>query len=97
MAKMAAAREIRVARRDGHVFRCRSRWTVDEAKAKIRMAYGLEFGGIHDQVGAFGETDVIGDAVGDLTFVGGRDLPPPQPAIATAITQPAGMFQTLMR
>jgi hypothetical protein len=74
-----APREIRVVVREGAVFRCRPDWTVDEAEAKIRAKYGLKFGGTEDQVGDLKGTDVIGNAVGDLTFVGGRALPP-QPA-----------------
>jgi hypothetical protein len=84
------ARDIHVAVRDGAVFRCRPEWNVDKAEAEIRGRFELSGGGIEDQNGALEGTDVIGNAVGDLTFVGGRDLPPSQSAIATAITQPAG-------
>jgi hypothetical protein len=60
-------------------------WTVDEAEAGIRAMYGLEFGGIKDQNGAMKGTDVIGNAVGDLTFVGGREIS----------SQPTGIFAIL--
>jgi hypothetical protein len=87
-----APREIRVVVREGAVFRCRPDWTVDEAEVKIRAKYGLEVGGTEDQVRDLKGTDVIGNAVGDLTFVGGRALPP-QPA---ATAQPAGMILILI-
>jgi hypothetical protein len=64
-------------------------WDVDMAEAKIRGTYELSGGGIDDQNGALEGTDVIGNAVGELTFVRGRDLLPSHSAIATAITQPA--------
>jgi hypothetical protein len=40
---------------------------------------------------------LIRNAVGNLTFVGGRDVPPSQTAAATAIAQPEGKAPVLMR
>jgi hypothetical protein len=87
------ARDISVAVREGAVFRCRPDWNVDKAEAKIRGRFELSGGGIEgieDQKGALEGTDEIGNAVGDLTFVGGRDLPSSLTAPATVITLPAG-------
>jgi hypothetical protein len=98
ISKMAtSARDIRVAVRGGDIFPCRPEFTVDDAVAGIREGYSLSGGYIRDQRGAMRGTDVIGDAVGDLTFVGGRDLPPSQTAPATATAQPAGISQILTR
>jgi hypothetical protein len=98
--KMKMAREVRVAVRAGEVVRCPLTWTVDNAEAKIRASFELSGGRIEDQYGVTMEgTDVIGNAVGDLTFVGGRDLPPPQPAPVTLQPQPAGtsdLYASLM-
>jgi hypothetical protein len=92
-----AAREIRVAVRGGEVFPCDPEWDVDKAKAEIRAMYGLEYGAIRDEMKVLDGKVLIKDAVGDLTFVGGRDLPPSQTAPATATAQPAGMSQILTR
>lgn len=75
-------REIRVAVRGGDVFRCDPTWTVNEAQGRIRATCGLSGGGIKDQDGMMDDDDLIGNAVGDLTFMWGRDLP------VQAMTQP---------
>jgi hypothetical protein len=90
MATSKVAREIRVAVRGGEVYRCRPDWDVNEARSKIREGSRLDGGWIEDENGMMRGTDLIGNAVGDLTFMGGRDPPPPQPAPATASAS-AGM------
>ena len=59
---------------NANVFPCPDNWTVDQAKAEIRCAYGLQFGYLQaDGVPLLG-IRLIGDIVGALSFTGGQPI-----------------------
>jgi hypothetical protein len=93
-----AGREIciRVEVRGGEAFPCDPEWDIDKAELKIRAGYDLSGGYIRDENNnALDGKAIIKDIVGRLTFVGGRDLPPPLLAPVTAQIRPAGMSSML--
>jgi hypothetical protein len=61
-------------RGEAKVFPCPVDWTVKEACEEIQAIYDVSGGGIECNKVSMRRTDVIGNAVGDFTFVGGRDL-----------------------
>ena len=56
------------------VFRCPIDWTVDQAKAEIRSFYVLAGGGLQEVGVPLLGTQRIGDTVGTLSFVGGKQI-----------------------
>ena len=62
----------------GNVFPCPTDWTVEEAEARIRSSYGIQFGGIeHNGISVLG-TSLISSFTGNLDFVGGQSIQPLQ-------------------
>lgn len=56
---------------NGDVFRCPLDWIVKEAEERIRSRFVLQGGRIEENGIPLKETDVIGNAIGSLAFVGG--------------------------
>jgi hypothetical protein len=71
-------RPIKIIARDQD-FPCPIGWNVEKAEERIRKGFGLTDGWIQCNGEPMSDEDKIGDPEGDLTFVGGRDLPT-QPA-----------------
>ena len=60
---------------NGYIFKCRANCTVELALSTIRSRYGLRFGGLVTEDGvALLQTDLISDAAGEISFIGGQSV-----------------------
>eukprot|EP01031_Cornospumella_fuschlensis_P030373 gene30373-36700_t len=62
---------------NGTVFSCPVGWTVDQAEARIRSRFGLQFGGLEaDSIPQLGD-NLISNITGTLAFAGGQPVQVP--------------------
>ena len=59
---------------NGKVFSCPNDWTVNQAKTRIRSFYLLAGGGLRAGGRPLLGTKPIGETVGTLSFVGGKQI-----------------------
>ena len=75
---------------NGDIFSCRANCTVEQAVISIRSRYGLQFGGLVSEDGAYLlQGDLISDAVGAISFTGGQPI---QQGVKLILTTPFILF-----